>query len=325
MNTISDTIKKYNNKNIHNYYLLGDDIFLEKFFINQISKKFLSESGSKKLYHFSVDNEDFFLNDLQSNSLFDSKKIIVCWEINKLSKKAQKDFLAYLNGNPSEDISLLIIAPDFRIKNNFLRELSASISTVDVRTPFPNKMKNWVKYYAKSNRFSITNELVDFYVECYGDSLSNVVDQIDKHRIYSLNPKLDISDEYSEYLDNDRKYNYWQFLDSIGQKKLVNSFQIFHSMIENNVSQNYILSGLSNLFFNIYAKNIYLDVGADFPIINKILLRNLDRYCSSYSAEESLSVLKDLYEIDKMVKSFKYGVNYKIELLILKVCYEQKK
>ena len=136
---------------------------------------------------------------------------------------------------------------------------------------------------------------------------------------------LDISDEYSEYLDNNRRYNYWQFLDSIGQKKLINSFQIFHSMIENNVSQNYIVSGLSNLFFNIYAKNIYLDVGSDFPIINKILLRNLDRYCCIYTSEESLSVLKDLYEIDKMIKSFKYGVNYKIELLILKVCYEQKR
>ena len=86
MNTISETIKNYQNKSIHNYYLFGDDIFLEKFFINQISKKFLAQSGSKILYHFSVDNEDNFLNDLQSNSLFDSRKIIVCWEVNKLSK-----------------------------------------------------------------------------------------------------------------------------------------------------------------------------------------------------------------------------------------------
>jgi len=324
MNTIAETIKNYKNNNIHNYYLSGDDIFLEKFFIDQISKKFLIESGSKILYHFSVDNEDIFLNDLQSNSLFDSKKIIICWEINKLSKKAQGDFLDYIKNNPSQDISLIIISPDFRIKNKFITEVSRSINTVDVRTPFPNRMRNWIKYYAKSNRFSMTNELVDFYIDCYGDSLSNVIDQINKHRIYSSSKRLDISDDYSVYLDNDRKYNYWQFLDSIGRRKLLDSFQIYHAMIEDSVSHNYIVNGLGNLFFNIYAKKIYLDISSDFPIINKILLRNLDRYCSSYSAQEVLDILNDLYEIDKMIKTFQYGISYKMELLILKICYGKK-
>ena len=324
MKTISETIKNYKNNNIHNYYLSGDDIFLEKFFINQIAKKFLVQNGSKLLYHFSVDNEDNFLNDLQSNSLFDSRKMIICWEINKLSKKAQKDFLDYIKNASSEDIALIIISPDFRIKNKFITELSSLINTVDIRTPFPNRMRNWIKYYAKSNRFSMTNELVDFYINCYGDSLSNVVNEIDKHRIYSSSMRLDISDDYSAYLDNDRKYNYWQFLDSIGCRKLLNSFQIYHSMIENNVSHNYIVSGLSNLFLNIYAKNIYLDVSSDFPIINKILSRNLDKYCSIYSCQEALDILNDLYEIDKMIKTFKYGVDYKMELLILKACYGKR-
>ena len=209
----------------------------------------LAQSGSKILYHFSVDNEDNFLNDLQSNSLFDSRKIIVCWEVNKLSKKAQKDFLDYIKNNPSEDISLIIISPDFRIKNKFITELSTSINAVDIRTPFPNRMKNWVKYYAKSNRFSMTNELIDFYIDCYGDSLSNVIDQIDKHRIYSPNRRLDIADEYSIYLDNDRKYNYWQFLDSIGRKKLLNSFQIYFQI--NTFSENTFISIIKGIFYRL--------------------------------------------------------------------------
>ena len=54
--------------------------------------------------------------------------------------------------------------------------------SVDIRTPFPSKMKNWVRYYAKSNKFSLTDELVNFYIDCYGDSLSNVINEIDKHK-----------------------------------------------------------------------------------------------------------------------------------------------
>ena len=324
MKTISEAIKNYNSNNFHNYYLYGDDIFLEKFFINQISKKFIKDEGSKILYHFNVDEEDSFLNDLNSNSLFDSKKVIICWEINKLSKKAQEEFLDYIDSKLSEEISLIIISPDFRIKNKFITKISSSIDTIDIRTPFPSKMKNWIKYYAKSNRISITNELVNFYVDCYGDSLSNVVNEINKHKIFTLNKRLDISDEYSNYIDNDRKYNYWQFLDSIGQKKLLQTFQIYSSMIENGMSHSYILSGLINLFLNIYANNVYLNVNQEFPIINKILIRNIELYSSKYTLNECLDILRELHKIDKMIKTFQYGIDYTFELLILNACNERR-
>ena len=116
MKTISEIIKNYNQHQIHNYYLSGDDTFLEKFFINQIVHRFLKKDGSKILYHFGVDSEYSLLNDLKSNSLFDSKKVIVCWEINKIAKSAQSEFIDYIKNNPSKDIAIIIVSPDFRIK-----------------------------------------------------------------------------------------------------------------------------------------------------------------------------------------------------------------
>ena len=324
MKTISEVIKNYSHDNIHNYYLYGEDIFLESFFINQVSKKFIKNDGSKLLYHFNVDNEDIFLNELQTNSLFDSKKIIVCWGINKLSKKGQEEFLNYIEKNASKDISLIVVSPGFKIKNKFITKISSKMISVDIRTPFPSRMKSWVKYYAKSNKINLTNELLDFYIDYYGDSLSNVINEINKHKMYMLNKRLDISDEYSNYIENERGYHYWQFLDSIGQKKLSQSFRIYQSMIENGISHTYILSGLINLFLNIYAKNNYLNVEQDFPIINKILSRNIQLYSSLYGSDDSLKVLKDLHEIDKMIKKFQYGIDYKFELLILKACSGKK-
>ena len=58
----------------------------------------------------------------------------------------------------------------------------------------------------------------------------------------------------------------------------------------------------------------------DFPILNKMLSRNLDLYSSKYNISESLDILRDLHDIDKMIKTFKYGIDYKFELLILKAC-----
>ena len=320
MKTISEIIKNYNNQQIHNYYLNGDDVFLEKFFINQMVHRFLNKDGSKILYHFGVDRDDSFLNDLKSNSLFDSKKMIICWEINKLSKSTQADFLDYIKNNPSKDISVVVISPDFRIKNKFIKELSSSIVNIDIRTPFPSKMTKWVQFYAKSKKIKISNDLIRFYIEYYGDNLSNVVNEVDKHNMYNAGSPLTLSDEYSVFLESNRNYHYWQFLDNIGKKNLKKSLEIFHSLLITGISHNYIVNGLTNLFINIHSNKNYENTSGKFPILNKILSKNINMYSSKYSSEQIMSLFEDLYDIDKMIKKFQYGVNYKIELTILKAC-----
>ena len=324
MKSIAHIIKNFNKQKFHYYYLNGDDIFLEKFFTNQIQKKFLNQSELKLIYHLSVDDEDLFLRELQTNSLFDDKKLIVCWEINKLSKKAQNELLSFIEMNPSRDICLVFVAPDFRIKNKFITSLSSRLTNVDIRTPFPNKMKNWIIFYANSNGFKISNELLNFYIDSYGDSLSSVINEIDKHRTYSSSKILDIDDKYSLTLNIDRKYNYWQFLDNIGSKNTYKCFQIYRSLINNNISQNYIVSGLSSLFLSIYSKKTLGVAKKNFYLSNKILSRNLDRYCSNFSEQKLKNIIQELYKIDKMVKTFQFGVEQKIELLILKACYGRR-
>ena len=324
MKTISEAIKSYDNNQIQNYYLYGDDIFLERFFINQLSRKFINNDSGKILYHFGVDDESVFLNDLNSSSLFDSKKMIICWDINKLSKKGKEELLLYINNNPTRDNSLVIIAPDFKIRNKFITELSSKLISIDIRTPFPSKMKNWIRFYAKSKNISISNELVDFYIEYFGDDLSSITNELDKHHMYSLKQKLDISDSYSNYLESNRNFHYWQFLDNIGKKKCSQALNIYQSLISNGISHNYIVFGLTNLFINIYAKTLYLNVNSEFPILNKILQRNIKLYSSMYNLDETKNILTHLYKIDKMVKTFKYGIDYQFEMLILKSCDGRK-
>ena len=321
MKTISEIIKNYTNQQIHNYYLNGDDVFLERFFVKQINHRFINGEGSKILYHFNVDQEQDFLNDLKSNSLFDSKKLIVCWGINKLSKNGQSDFLDYVKNNPSNSTALIVVSPDFRIKNKFIKELSSSLTNVDIRTPFPSKMGKWIQFYTKSKKIKISNDLVKFYIEYYGDNLSNVINEIDKHSMYNRGGALSLSDEYSVWLDSSRNYHYWQFLDNIGKRNLNKTLSIYHSMIKNGISQNYILNGLVNLFINIYSAKRYENIGSNFSVFNKILTKNINLYSSGYSESDILSVFEDLYEIDKRIKRFEYGVDYKIELMILKACH----
>jgi DNA polymerase III delta subunit len=181
-------------------------------------------------------------------------------------------------------------------------------------------MTKWVQFYAKSKKIKISNDLIKFYIEYYGDNLSNVINEIDKHNMYNIGQPLGLSDEYSVFLESNRNYHYWQFLDNIGKKNLKKTLEIFQSLLTNGVSHNYIVNGLTNLLINIYSNKNYENITGKFPILNKILSKNIGMYSSRYSSQEIMSLFEDLYHIDRMIKRFQYGINYKIELMILKAC-----
>ena len=82
--------------------------------------------------------------------------------------------------------------------------------------------------------------------------------------MYNSGSPLTLSDEYSVSLDGSRNYHYWQFLDNIGKKDLKKSLEIFHSLLINGISHNYIINGLTNLLVIYIQVKIMKMLGASF-------------------------------------------------------------
>ena len=124
-----------------NYFLTGDDYFLQSFFIKTLKKKC---GDDFTLHHLNFEEENdvnSFINEISSLSLFSSKRIFINRNLNKVSKVNKDHILKYLN-NPSNDKIVVFVSDDFYSKNKFFKSISMKSLTVDTRTPFPKKIKD---------------------------------------------------------------------------------------------------------------------------------------------------------------------------------------
>ena len=128
--SLGQAIKNIRNNNISNsYFLYGNDIFMQDFFIEEFKKKIKANSY---LYYLGYDQEEIIFNELSNLSLFDSKKIIIIKNINRLTVKSKKKLLEYLSNSKSDNY-LILVKNNFDSRNKFIDSLIKESIPIDVR------------------------------------------------------------------------------------------------------------------------------------------------------------------------------------------------
>ena len=89
---LKNVINRINSNEIGPIYsLFGNEGFLQKFFIDHVSSRFLDKNQSITYINLDDDKESLLLSELSSYSLFDEKRIIIVRRIRKLSKNGKKE------------------------------------------------------------------------------------------------------------------------------------------------------------------------------------------------------------------------------------------
>lgn len=306
--SLGQAIKNIRNNNISNsYFLYGNDIFMQDFFIEEFKKKIKANSY---LYYLGYDQEEIIFNELSNLSLFDSKKIIIIKNINRLTVKSKKKLLEYLSNSKSDNY-LILVKNNFDSRNKFIDSLIKESIPIDVRTPFESKMKEWINYIIKKEKFTIQdNKIIEDYIDAYGDNISNVINYI----------KIDsLSNNKSKNIYN-RNYYLWHFQDSIGKKDLNKSIDVFSSLLLNGNSINLIIIYLFSLFEGIYEflknkKNSHNNF-----FVNKIIKNRFNIYSRNYSINEIENIILKLKELDFLSKNSSININNSALCLSTNIC-----
>jgi len=297
----------HQNKFSNSYFLYGNDIFMQDFFIEEFKKK---KKISSYLYYLGYDQEEIIFNELSNLSLFDSQKLIIVKNINRLTPKSKKQLLEYLTNSQTENY-LILVKNNFDSRNKFVDSLIKSSVSIDVRTPFENKMKEWINYIIKKEKISIQNHKIEDYIDAYGDNISNVMNYI-KIDFLSKNTALD---------NYKRNYYLWHFQDSIGKKDLNKSIDIFESLLLNGNSINLIIIYLFSLYESIYGllKNKILSNNNFF--VNKIIQSRLNIYSKNYSINEIENIILKLKELDFLSKNSTLNIKNLGLCLSVNICH----
>ena len=157
---------------LHSFF--GQDYFFQDLILDGISDIILTKDEKKDIFIMGVDKEEDLLNRLNSNSLFAEQSVIIVKNAKKIKSKFHAEFIDYCK-NPSSDNILVLVFDDPYSTNKFIDSIASVSTCVDMRTPFPNKMKEWVKYYSKRNNFDLPDSIINKLIDSYGDNINNVI------------------------------------------------------------------------------------------------------------------------------------------------------
>tara|TARA_Y100001968_G_C19388674_1_gene734314 strand:+ start:331 stop:1326 length:996 start_codon:yes stop_codon:yes gene_type:complete len=301
------------------YSLFGGESFLEDYFIFELSKKFLSQN--QKIIYFSMDqdSDEKLFRELSAISLFEDKRVIVVREIKKIkSKSSREDLIEYLK-SPNPSTVLVIISKEYDLRNKFLGNIAKFSDFLDLRTPFQQKMKEWIKYIVKYKRIKITDEVINNYINYYGDSISHVLNEIEKDFILLDGSEINFNN-INKIKMTDREYQIWNLQDSVGKKDLNKSLVINNSLVKHGVSITKILVNLIYLYQNILWRKMGLNKSLGFTGLNKIILSNISNYEKQYSTSEIENALRELQKADILSKTTSIHNNSLLQPLIIKIC-----
>ena len=306
--SLGQAIKKIRQKDFSNsYFLYGNDIFMQDFFIKQFQS--INSNFESYLYYIGYDQPEAIFNELSNISLFGSNKIIIIKNINRFTPKAKKELIEHLT---KSDIShhIILVKNNYDSRNKFIDSIIKNTTAIDVRTPFENKMADWIKYFSKLEKIDIDMMEIKNYIDSYGSNIANVMNYI----------RIDfLSHSYSKTSSN-RTYNLWNLQDSIAKKQISKSLDIYESITTNGNSLNLILIYLFNLYYSIYMHSYYNNDSNYNFTINKIIQSRIGMYSKKYSQTEIENIIFEINTIDFLSKNQSINISNRILCLISNIC-----
>ena len=308
LNSLGKVIKDiHKNKINSSYFLYGDDIFMQDFFINEFKK--IKKNADNFLYYLGYDQQDYIFNQLSNLSLFNNEKIIIIKNITRFSAKSKKELLDYLSKENSGNY-IIFVKNNFDNKNKFIESLMQKCVTIDVRTPFDNKVKEWIRYITKKEEIPISDTEITDYINAYGSNISSIINYI----------KIDFLSNHKNQTQKNRTFYLWHLQDAIGKKELVKSLDIYESLLSNGNSINLILIYLYRLFEYIYNSiDNYKQIYSNFAV-NKVIQSRMNTYSSKYSMNELENIILKLKSFDFLSKTSSTNIPNLNRCLIVNAC-----
>ena len=308
LESLGKVIKDIHKNRINSsYFLYGDDIFMQDFFINEFKKT--KKNAECFLYYLGYDKQESIFNQLSNLSLFNNEKIIVIKNITRFTSKSRKELLDYLSKEDSSNY-LIFVKNNFDNRSKFIDSLMRKSISIDVRTPFDNKVKEWIQYITKKEKIKISDSEISDYINAYGSNISSIMNYI----------KIDFISNHKNNSRINRKFYIWHLQDALGKKELIKSLDIYESLLLNGNSINLIFIYLYRLYEFIYNTiDNYKQIYSNFAV-NKIIQSRMNIYSSKYSINELENIILKLKEFDFLSKSSSINISNLNRCLITNIC-----
>lgn len=322
MVTYEDSVRKVKAGEIEPAYLLaGSDAFLQDFFIDAVVEGFLPAGARKRVFSLNDDGPEAVLAELSAYSLFREQQVLVVRNTSQIAGKAREELLTYVK-SPHPDKCLLLVKEEHQSAKGLQKALSKLIPIVDTRPPFPEKLRSWANYYAKSKGMQLQPEALDLLVELVGDSAGHVVSELEK--IFS---QLDAGGEVTVELVEaqvapDKAAQLWHLQLAVSRREMEPSLRLLVALLEHGAQPAGIVSSLAALFGQLLFMQSATTAEGSYTGLNKPVTAGLPHMGKLYRPEETALVLRRLLAVDARLKSVSVEPGPVLVALVAAICGE---
>ena len=288
---------------------MGDDQFLQSFFINQLETELTKVASIDKII---LSVEEFgskeIISKINESDLFSSRKIIILRSPNSLRGKTRDELLEYCL-SPSSDKYLVLIQDEFSLKNKFIKGLASNSTAVSTSTPFDNELKMWVTFFFKKNGFeNIPDKITDDLISIFGESVFTIKNEIDKLCL-GMAPNSDLNDVVlNEDIHLGRSYKKFELFNYIGRRDIFSSLKLGRSLVSKDSSMLDLIRPLNELFQELLFIKIFKGTNRphnSFSLLSPSIRKNIPQYANNFTSKEIVQAIRKLAYIDKQIKTSK--------------------
>lgn len=302
----------------------------ESFLIKKEIKKIIDENNIDEIninqYDLNEDTVKDVIDDSETFSMFDDKKIIIINNAYIFSTKKsnieqdEKLLEKYFdNINPSTILIFNFIDAKLYDKKNIVKALKkvGTIKDLDAINDIKTVIKDMFSPY------KIDNNLIGLFIDRVGTNLIMLETEIEKIKTYKDKDLTITNDDIINLTHENIEANMFLLVDTIINKDKSKALSIYHEMLNMNEEPIAIIITLANKIRSLYqTKELYRKGYSEFDIASILgvkpgYLYYLKDSLKKYDSAALYKLLSKLADLDYDIKSGKIDKNLGLELFII--------
>ena len=309
-----------------NYLLYGEEEYLINNEIDKIIKKEKIEELSISNYDLEIDSIKNIIDDCQTVSLFDPKKIVIvnnCNYFNRV-KNDENDInllLDYLN-NYNPGTILIIISHNSSIDNT--KKITKKIKEIGKIVELNNTNINTI-VKKMFNDYIISSDNIKLLIDRVGSDISILNEEVEKLKIYKIDDKEITKEDIIECATYNIDIDIFKFIDNIISKNKKDALVTYNELLKYNEEPLKIIVLLASKFRLMYQTKVLYSRGISNNEIATILgvhaypVKLAIQSSMKYPEKLLLKYLDMLADLDCDIKTGKIDPELGLQLFILKV------
>ncbi len=340
MVTIEALEKALNKNEIQSIYVLyGEELYLLETNFKKIKKAFGEIVKGINYIEIDDSNLDQLIQDIQTPAFGYNKKLIVVKNTGIFKREVKKKGIAFVNtrdkiceyfATNAKDIkqdNIIVFIEEDVDKTKMLstiEEIGGIVCNFEYQKP--NQIASRINSICKAYNVEITPDTINYFIECVGVNMQNVINEIRKQIEY-VGENGKITKETIDLLVIKQIEGIiFDLTDNLGKKNIKSALQVLNNLLYAKEPIQKILITLYNHFKKLYMVKLSVKYNEDVVQSlnlkpNQMFLVNKYKAQSNFFKEQELkAILQELINLDKNYKIGLIDINIGLESILCKYC-----